>query len=271
MPRGIKSECGTEGNRRTGVWQPHGAAGCSSARVDRYPRLQADRKFHFVQRPWQGRVFIHLHIKTTTNLFLLCSASSHSVFSWEPKHLLAASRPVVRSPPRPCRLSVPQETQRTGEAAVRSRISQTNHLRSVFTWSSDCSESFILFISLTSLSSPLEEKNLELEQQKGQTWRYTSRSADVTSVTLSMCRILPVLLHGEVITWRRAWSRHLPVSQLFEYAQVVDQHRNIHEPPSHLPTHYQSKEKKCSWNNSLFICWLLLVCICKLLKVIQWI
>lgn len=48
----------------------------------------------------------------------------------------------------------------------RVKTHRPQHLLSLLTCSSDCRESFILFTSLTSLSSPLAEKNLELEQRE---------------------------------------------------------------------------------------------------------
>lgn len=45
-PWGSESECGTEVSRRTELWEPHGAAGCFSARVDGCPRLHTRIKHH---------------------------------------------------------------------------------------------------------------------------------------------------------------------------------------------------------------------------------
>ena len=56
-----------------------------------------------------------------------------------------------------------QNTQAESQCVWSSKQVQT-HFLLLLTCSSDCSDSFILFTSLTSLSCPLDEKNLALER-----------------------------------------------------------------------------------------------------------
>lgn len=64
----------------------------------------------------------------------------------------------------------------------------------LLTCSSDCRESFILFTSLTSLSSPLEEKNFDLQQE--QKMRVTAAAGDRWDVNC-------VQDHTRVSSWWR--------------------------------------------------------------------
>lgn len=105
--RGLKSECGTGESRRTELWWPCAAAGCSFAQVD--CRLGLQTNILISRKDHDHLTLVLWHIKTTANLFLLHFASFPSVVSWELKHLPAVSQLDVRSPPDSGMLSAQKE------------------------------------------------------------------------------------------------------------------------------------------------------------------
>lgn len=174
-PWGSESECGTEVSGQTELWEPHGAAGCFFARVDGCPRLHTHIKHHSMNP-----------IQNVLNYLTVCEMTGFRPFSASLR--IFSFSLLLRAEMSACSVSTTRSLSSTSMHAfcptwnTNNEGAKLKHITfaTQLTCSSDCRESFILFTSLTSLSSPLGQKNFELKQQKKkQTW-HVAVYTDVT-------------------------------------------------------------------------------------------